>query len=61
MQTTPIITTTFTAVHCAEAVVPAATARTSTEAQPVNLSTNGPQCASCGWRGGGHAKNCPWR
>ncbi|KAJ7757278.1 hypothetical protein DFH07DRAFT_819757 [Mycena maculata] len=29
-----------------------------TEANPVNH--NGPQCAHCGWRGGEHAKNCPF-
>ncbi|KAJ7649284.1 hypothetical protein B0H17DRAFT_1338720 [Mycena rosella] len=34
------------------AAVPAAT--TSLDIKPVNHS-NGPQCASCGWRGGNHA------
>ncbi|KAJ7314738.1 hypothetical protein DFH08DRAFT_943097 [Mycena albidolilacea] len=32
----------------------AETAPTETEIKPVNHS-NGPQCAHCGWRGGGHA------
>ncbi|KAJ7865360.1 hypothetical protein B0H14DRAFT_3862279 [Mycena olivaceomarginata] len=32
----------------------AETAPTETEVKPVNHS-NGPQCAHCGWRGGGHA------
>ncbi|KAJ7105609.1 hypothetical protein C8R44DRAFT_886541 [Mycena epipterygia] len=42
-----------------DTVAPAAVASTSTEAVPVNHS-NGPQCAHCGWRGGGHASNCPF-
>ncbi|KAJ7105946.1 hypothetical protein C8R44DRAFT_806298 [Mycena epipterygia] len=30
-----------------------------TDAIPVNH--NGPQCAHCGWRGGEHASNCPFK
>ncbi|KAJ7105613.1 hypothetical protein C8R44DRAFT_806538 [Mycena epipterygia] len=31
-------------------------ASTTKEAVPVNHSGNGPTCAHCGWRGGGHAR-----
>ncbi|KAJ7756615.1 hypothetical protein B0H16DRAFT_1885894 [Mycena metata] len=31
----------------------------SAAAQPINHV--GPQCAACGWRGGEHANNCPWK
>ncbi|KAJ7220855.1 hypothetical protein GGX14DRAFT_432281, partial [Mycena pura] len=30
------------------------------DVQPVDLMSNGPQCAHCGWRGGSHAANCPF-
>ncbi|KAJ7105592.1 hypothetical protein C8R44DRAFT_886530 [Mycena epipterygia] len=43
----------------ADTAASGAVASTSTEAVPVNHS-NGPQCAHCGWRGGGHASNCPF-
>ncbi|KAJ7105958.1 hypothetical protein C8R44DRAFT_987530 [Mycena epipterygia] len=25
------------------------------------VTHNGPQCAHCGWRGGEHASNCPFK
>ncbi|KAJ7457701.1 hypothetical protein FB451DRAFT_1564075 [Mycena latifolia] len=47
-----------TVQHVAEASVVVANTHKSTEGKPVN--ENGPQCAHCGWRGGGHASNCPF-
>ncbi|KAJ7440744.1 hypothetical protein FB451DRAFT_124815 [Mycena latifolia] len=29
------------------------------DTQPLNQ--NGPQCAHCGWRGGSHDPNCPFK
>ncbi|KAJ7258410.1 hypothetical protein B0H12DRAFT_1109835 [Mycena haematopus] len=55
--TTTAVTSTPAAQHTEK--LPAAT-RTITETKPVNHS-NGPQCAHCGWRGGGHASNCPFK
>ncbi|KAJ7865356.1 hypothetical protein B0H14DRAFT_3862277 [Mycena olivaceomarginata] len=53
------IATVPTTQHSAEAPATVDT-RETTESKPVNHS-NGPQCAHCGWRGGGHASNCPFR
>ncbi|KAJ7495396.1 hypothetical protein FB451DRAFT_1387425 [Mycena latifolia] len=58
MHATP--TTTPTVQRVAEASVAAANTHESTVATPVGHSTNGPQCAHCGWRGGSHASNCPF-
>ncbi|KAK7036286.1 hypothetical protein R3P38DRAFT_3184071 [Favolaschia claudopus] len=35
--------------------------RNSTEVKAVPQNANGPQCAHCGWRGGEHASNCPFK
>ncbi|KAJ7467636.1 hypothetical protein FB451DRAFT_1401625 [Mycena latifolia] len=59
MHATP--TTITTVQHVAEASVAVANTHESTVVTPVNRSTNGPQCAHCGWRGGSHASNCPFR
>ncbi|KAF8202708.1 hypothetical protein K438DRAFT_1820650 [Mycena galopus ATCC 62051] len=51
-------------VPAVQSTVVATTSTTDTretiEARPVNQS-NGPTCAHCSWRGGGHAPNCPFR
>ncbi|KAJ7458892.1 hypothetical protein FB451DRAFT_1563773 [Mycena latifolia] len=38
----------------------AAAPASSTSADTIPVNHNGPQCAHCGWRGGGHASNCPF-
>ncbi|KAJ7105578.1 hypothetical protein C8R44DRAFT_886520 [Mycena epipterygia] len=49
-------TTVLTVQLAADALATVAnTASTTKEAVPVNHSSNGPTCAHCGWRGGGHA------
>ncbi|KAJ7105590.1 hypothetical protein C8R44DRAFT_886528 [Mycena epipterygia] len=54
-------TTVLTVQLAADALATVAnTASTTKEAVPVNHNSNGPTCAHCGWRGGGHASNCPF-
>ncbi|KAJ7261618.1 hypothetical protein C8J57DRAFT_1514134 [Mycena rebaudengoi] len=38
-----------------------ATPAHSTTTGKLTANYNGPQCAHCGWRGGGHADNCPFK
>ncbi|KAJ6532407.1 hypothetical protein B0H19DRAFT_1187446 [Mycena capillaripes] len=33
----------------------------ATEADPKAMNSNGPTCCHCGWRGGSHASNCPFK
>ncbi|KAJ7070222.1 hypothetical protein B0H15DRAFT_1027813 [Mycena belliarum] len=43
----------------------AAPVNTHTPTAPIQdsatVDSNGPQCAHCGWRGGSHASNCPFK
>ncbi|EJD37076.1 hypothetical protein AURDEDRAFT_173833 [Auricularia subglabra TFB-10046 SS5] len=43
-------------MHAAATTTAAAAATTV----PVDAVSGGPQCAHCGWRGGDHAKGCPF-
>ncbi|KAJ6612417.1 hypothetical protein B0H10DRAFT_2052396 [Mycena sp. CBHHK59/15] len=52
-------TTVPTVQHTAAATVAAPVQKESSEANVVNH--NGPQCCHCGWRGGSHASNCPFK
>ncbi|KAJ7105835.1 hypothetical protein C8R44DRAFT_987477 [Mycena epipterygia] len=52
-------TTVATVQKSGELSVAVANQHKGTDATPVN--DNGPQCAHCGWRGGEHASNCPFK
>ncbi|CAK5283468.1 unnamed protein product [Mycena citricolor] len=44
----------------AAAVTPAPVENRAITAETQPKLHSGPQCAHCGWRGGGHANNCPF-
>ncbi|KAJ7105598.1 hypothetical protein C8R44DRAFT_886532 [Mycena epipterygia] len=59
-------------MHCTSITVPTAapaavanttreSTSTSTSPTAVPVNHNGPQCCHCGWRGGEHASNCPFK
>ncbi|KAJ7225009.1 hypothetical protein C8J57DRAFT_1535567 [Mycena rebaudengoi] len=41
--------------------VDAAVVAKGPETTEATVNHNGPTCAHCGWRGGGHASNCPFK
>ncbi|KAJ7077665.1 hypothetical protein B0H15DRAFT_933950, partial [Mycena belliarum] len=56
----PATTTTLCATLCAAPPTHTHTHAHAEYAARVPANANGPQCAHCGWRGGGHASNCPF-
>ncbi|KAJ6628623.1 hypothetical protein B0H10DRAFT_1777765 [Mycena sp. CBHHK59/15] len=53
-------TTVLTVENIAEPSVAAVTQSESADSVKA-VNHNGPQCCHCGWRGGSHASNCPFK
>ncbi|KAJ7105603.1 hypothetical protein C8R44DRAFT_806529, partial [Mycena epipterygia] len=58
MQST---STTIPTVQRTTAPATVTTTPASMSAEAVIVNHNGPQCCHCGWRGGEHASNCPFK